>query len=177
MKGPQSPLRPSATLKPSSKPAYCRRWLESNSESAALLSGLLRIIHPELFQMAREAMVKLADLEESDNLIKIWMSLFNGCQVMSNRETPVHRDNNSRSEWYDVLCSVGPYGSADLELTNAGLTFQYNTGVILAICGRILRHGVSKTDGDRICLAYYMRENVQRRLGSEPASWSYLQNL
>ena len=64
-----------------------------------------------------------------------------------------------------------------MELTNVGLTFQYNTGVIVALCGRILRHGVSPTDGDRICLAYYMRENVQLRLGSSLARWSTQQSL
>jgi hypothetical protein len=177
LQGPDYDLRPSATLKSTAKQSYCRDWLKSNAESAALLSGLLRVIHPEMFVMARQAMVKLADMEEGDDLINLWTSLFNGCQVMSNRETPIHRDNNSSCEWYDILCSVGPYPGADLELTNVGLTFQYNTGVIFALCGRLLRHGVSATEGDRMCLAYYMRENVQRRLGSNPAGWSYRQEL
>lgn len=127
--------------------------------------------------MARQAMVKLASMDESDDLVNLWTSIFNGCQVMSNRETPVHRDNNSAAAWYNLLCSVGPYQTADMELTNVGLTFQYNTGVVFAICGRILRHGVSATDGDRMCLAYYMRENVQYRLGSTLASWSSQQSL
>jgi hypothetical protein len=127
--------------------------------------------------MARQAMAKLADMEEADDLINLWTSLFNGCQVMSNRETPVHRDNNSCAEWYDILCSVGPYKTADMELTNVGLTFQYHTGVILALCGRILHHGVSATDGDRMCLAYYMRQNVQARLASTSASWSSQQSI
>jgi hypothetical protein len=170
-------LRPSATLKSTSKHNYCRDWLRSNAESAALISGLLRVIHPELFRSARQAMKKLAVMDEADDLVNLWTSVFNGCQVLSNRETPIHRDNYSRSEWYDVLCSIGPYAGADLELTNVGLTFQYNTGVILAICGRMLRHGVSPTQGDRMCLSYYMRENVQSRLGTKPAGWSCRQNL
>jgi hypothetical protein len=121
--------------------------------------------------------VKLAEMEEADDLINLWTSLFNGCQVISNRETPIHRDNFSAITWYDLLCSVGPYPGADLELTNVGLTFQYNTGVILALCGRLLRHGVSATEGDRMCLSYYMRANVQRHLGSTPAGWSCHQDL
>lgn len=135
------------------------------------------MIHPELFAMSRNAMVKLATMEEADDLVNLWTSVFNGCQVMCNRETPIHRDNSSAAEWYDILCSVGPYPGADLELTNVGLTFQYNTGAILALCGRILRHGVSATEGDRMCLSYYMRENVQCRLGSRPAGWSYQRDI
>jgi hypothetical protein len=60
-----------------------------------------------------------------------------------------------------MLCSIGPYTGADLEFTNVGLTFQYNTGVILALCGLMLRHGVLAMQGNRMCLTYYMRENVQ----------------
>ena len=127
--------------------------------------------------MARQAMAKLAAMDDANDLINLWTSIFNGCQVMSNRETPVHRDNNSASKWYDLLCSVGPYHTAEMELTNIGLTFQYNTGVIVALCCCILHHGVSPTDGDRICLAYYMRENVQLRLGSSLARWSTQQSL
>lgn len=127
--------------------------------------------------MARQAMAKLAAMDDANDLINIWTSIFNGCQVMSNRETPVHRDNNSASPWYDLLCSVGPYHTADMELTNIGLTFQYNTGVIVALCGHIVRHGVSSTHGDRMCLAYYMRENVQCRLGSTLAGWSSQQSI
>jgi len=177
LQGPDFNLRPSVTLKPTARRSHCRDWLRSNADSAALLSGLLRVIHPNLFGMARAAMVKLAEMEEEDDLINSWTSVFNGCQVISNRETPIHRDNYSCFSWYDLLCSVGAYPGADLELTNVGLTFQYNTGVIFALCGRILRHGVSATEGDRMCLSYYMRENVQHRLGSTPAGWSYRQDL
>jgi hypothetical protein len=176
-KGPDYDMHPSATLKSTAKHPYCRDWLKANAESAALLSGLLRVIHPELFQMARQAMRKLEAMDEADDLVNLWTSVFNGCQVLSNRETPLHRDNYSCAEWYDVLCSIGPYTGADLELANVGLTFQYNTGVVLAICGRMLRHGVSATQGDRMCLSYYMRENVQSRLGSKAAGWSYRHDL
>lgn len=119
-------------------------------------------------------MSKLADMQLGDpnDLVNLWSSVFNACQVIVNRETPIHRDHNSHAQWYDVLCSIGPYMGADLELTNIGLTFQYNTGVMLAICGRLLRHGVSDTDGDRMCLAYYMRENVQSRMKTMPVGWS-----
>jgi len=122
--------------------------------------------------MARDAMLRLeANGGECADLVGIWSSVFNGCQVLSNRETPIHRDNNSRVEWYDLLCSVGPYHGARFEMPTVGLQFSYDTGVVMALCGKVLRHGVSPTPGERICIAYYMRENVQARLGSTYAGW------
>lgn len=134
---------------------------------------MLRITHPELYFMAREAMSSLQTLQNVQDVVMLWHSVFNGCQVISNRETPIHRDNNSHVKWYDLLCSVGPYTGADLEMPGAGLRFEYNTGTAVFLCGRLLRHGVSKADGDRVCIAYYMRENVQQRMGSKFAGWSH----
>jgi len=141
-----------------------------------LVNAILRVVHPELYFMARGAMEKLHEEAELTELLEIWASVFNGCQILSNRETPLHRDNNSCWEWYDLLCSIGPYADASFELPGVGLRFPYDTGVIVAICGRILRHGVSVANGDRICIAYYMRENVQRRLSSQLATWNHRLN-
>ena len=137
------------------------------------MSAMLRITHPELYIMARQAMSDLRKLEHLQDVVMLWHSVFNGCQVISNRETPIHRDNNSHVTWYVLLCSVGPYCGADLELPGAGLRFEYNTGTAMFLCGRLLRHGVSTAQGDRVCLAYYMRENVQKRVGSKFAGWSH----
>lgn len=137
------------------------------------MSAMLRITHPSLYAMARESMSAMRKLDHLHDIAMLWTSVFNGCQVISNRETPIHRDNNSHVCWYDLLCSVGPYSGVDLELPGAGLRFEYNTGTAMFLCGRLLRHGVSAADGDRVCLAYYMRENVQKRLGSKFAGWSH----
>lgn len=141
-------------------------------ETSSLLSALLRVVHPEQYSMAKAAMAELEERDDLHDLIQIWASVFNGCQVISNRETPFHRDNNSKAEWYDVLCSISPYENAAIELANVGLRFPYHSGVVFALCGRMLRHGVCKAKGDRVCVAYYMRENVQHRIGSRFAGWS-----
>ena len=56
-----------------------------------LLNAILRVVHPELFLMAQGAMEKLREDDELTQLIEIWASVFNGCQILSNRETPHHR--------------------------------------------------------------------------------------
>ena len=67
---------------------------------------------------------------------------------------------------------MGPYSDAVLELPGVKLHLQYNSGTVMALCGHLLQHGVSEAEGERICLAYYMSENVQRRLGVKFATWS-----
>jgi len=83
-----------------------------------------------------------------EDVVKLWYSIFNGAQVISNRETPVHRDNNSRSEWYDLLTTVGPYQEAILELPGVGLRFRYRSGTVIGLLRRVLSHGVSDADGE-----------------------------
>jgi hypothetical protein len=141
-------------------------------ESAALLSSVLRVIHPDLYKMARSSMAELLTQENLVEVVHMWMSVFNGVSVICNRETPIHRDHSSSSEWYDLLTTVGPYESAIFELPGIGLRFNYQSGTLIGLCGRVLRHGVSQAGGERVCLAYYMRKNVQDRLTSRSASWN-----
>jgi hypothetical protein len=142
------------------------------AESSTLLSSILRVIHPDLFFMGLVTMKKMGSKADPPEVLRLWYSLFNGVQIISNRETPVHRDHNSRWEWYDLLTSVGPYKNAILVFPGLGLTFQYDSGTVLGICGRLIRHGVSEAEGERICVAYFMRENVQKRLETRYAGWN-----
>jgi hypothetical protein len=172
LQGPDQELKPSVTLRSENLHRGGAGWLKAMAESSTLLSSILRVIHPELFFMGLEAMKKMGLEADPPEVLKLWYSLFNGVQIISNRETPVHRDHNSRWEWYDLLTTVGPYKNAILVFPGLGLTFQYNSGTVLGICGRLIRHGVSEAEGERICVAYFMRENVQKRLETSFAGWS-----
>jgi len=164
----------SSTLKEANRHKGGPEFLTAVGESSALLSAIIRVIHPELFEMGMEAMTKIRAETDLVEILKLWCSIFNGVQVISNREAPVHRDHIVRWEWYDLLATVGPYQTAIFELPGAGIRFFYDSGTVIGICGRVLRHGVSEANGERICLAYYMRENVQKRLGTKYASWNNL---
>jgi hypothetical protein len=41
----------------------------------------------------------------------------------------------------------------------------------MALSGRLLRHGVSFCEEERICLAMYMRDNLHHRLQVNAPSW------
>jgi hypothetical protein len=160
------------TLKSKNLDAPGIAWLKENQESTALISGLLSIVHPQLYRMAKTSMEQLASREDFAELVMSWQLVYNGCQVISNRNTLIHQDNNSQAEWYNTLVTIRPYAGAEIELPGVGLRFAYETRTVFLLCRRILRHGVSEGQGDRVCIAYYMRENIQRRLNVKPAGWS-----
>lgn len=167
-------LKSSASLRTASGAGDARQWLISMMESSMLLSALLAIMHPEQYVMCAECIRRLPDHCVDGDALNSWYSLFNGVQIISNRETPIHRDNGTELPWLDMLTTLGPYRQAKFHLPGAGVTLQYLSGTVIGLCGRLLRHGVSDIDGERICVAYYMRSNVQRRVDTKPAQWSYL---
>jgi hypothetical protein len=77
--------------------------------------------------------------------------------------TACHRDNSSRPEAYDLLATLGSYHSGKMKLPGLGLILDYNPGTVVALSGRIVLHEVPEVVGNRVCLAYYMRDNVHER--------------
>ena len=140
-------------------------------ESSALISAMLRVMHPALYSAGRQMMQCLASNDSLRSAISQWSSVFNACTLLSNRWTPNHRDNYSRAQWYDILTTFGAYRGAFLNLSSIGLKLQYSSGTVVGSSGKILQHGVPECEGERMCLAYYMRDKVHERMGVEAAPW------
>jgi hypothetical protein len=141
-------------------------WLDEIMESNLVMSAILAIIHPKLykagrktFDYTRNAAKTAADLK-GQNVLSRWTSVFNGLSVIGNRVTPLHRDVNSRVQWYDLLITLGSYRDCTLELPGAGCSLEYGPGTVVGLSGMVLAHEVPKFDGERVCYAYFMRNNV-----------------
>ncbi|THH15727.1 hypothetical protein EW146_g4796 [Bondarzewia mesenterica] len=146
--------------------------LQGGAEAAEKwLNGILRIIHPEQYFAGIECIEKLGDITDIGELVRRWPSVFNGVSVIAQRLTPPHRDGNSRAEWYDLLATIGPYQNGTFELPGIGVSFQYNSGTVIALCGQVLTHSVPNVDGERVCFAWFMRDNVHERLGIRARGW------
>lgn len=142
---------------------------------SALLSAVLSVIHPDLYRSGMDTMKRLHAQPDLVPALQHWTSVFNAVTVLSNRATPLHRDNHSRPQWYDMLTTIGPYEEAWLELPGIGLKLQYNSGTVMGFGGKVLRHGVPECRGERVCLAYYMRDKVHERMEVEAAQWMKIQ--
>jgi hypothetical protein len=166
-------------LKPRSENLLTLGWLEETSESFALMGALLSIVHPELYQIGREVLKKVADSpdmvkdgEEVLEVLRLWTTPFSGYGLISNCTTPFHRDNNSQGQWYDCLTTIGEYEKgAQLKLKNLGLDLDYPSGTMVFLLGKIVRHGTSEINGNRVCIAQYMRDKVHERMRMRSPEW------
>ncbi|EGN97531.1 hypothetical protein SERLA73DRAFT_56793, partial [Serpula lacrymans var. lacrymans S7.3] len=147
-------------------------WLQSSVETGALMSAILRVAHPALYELAWEVPGQFEDHMDDVMVLKAWSLVFNALSIISNQEMPVHGDCLSKAEWYNMLASVGDYDEAILEPTGVGFCFKFDSGTIAAFSGKLLNHGVSSCSGERICFVYYMREYIHTMYGVETLGWS-----
>lgn len=157
----------------------CHQWLKDIYEMSAFVGAILSVIHPDLYESGIKSLEAIAEkpehIRESEedvlDILRIWGSPFNVLSVISNRECPFHRDVNARIPWYDILCSFGTYTGGRMELPGFGIRLAYDPGSMVGLAGRVVRHGVSEAEGERVCLTYFMRDAVQEKLQVRAGHW------
>ena len=156
------------------------RWASEMEESSALIGSILGITHPELYQQGIEALTLLSSdgakfVDDQDQLmraLKVWTSPFTALSVITNRSTPAHRDTKGRNEWLDFVVALGEDDSVGvMTFPGLGLSVGYNPGTVIALAGKVIRHAADFEGGERACIAYYMRNKVQERLGIPAGTW------
>jgi hypothetical protein len=104
--------------------------------------------------------------------LQYWASMFNTLSVITNRQTPNHRDHLFVPEGFDILTIVGNYSNGHMRMPSLQLEFKYDPGCMIAFSGRIVRHGVHEVEGDRIAWAWYMRDSVHVYVGIPSCGWA-----
>jgi hypothetical protein len=148
--------------------------MEETKEPEEFLNYVLLLIHPSLYKTGSSILHILRSLQDTADIASLWTSVFTGIAVISNRETPTHVDYNGRPEWYDLLTVKGSHSSRStrLDLPEMGLSLTYGPGTVVALSGQIFQHCVRFWgDGDRICYARFMREEVRKRFDIGPGDW------
>ncbi|KAG2758144.1 hypothetical protein P692DRAFT_201780049 [Suillus brevipes Sb2] len=157
--------------------------LEAIARPAAIATAALRVMHPEQYFAGLRTMSALGDKAESNELPKMsetlqyWASVFNTLSIISNRETPNHRDHLSMPECFDILTTAGNYSNARMSMPSLQLEFKYDPGCMIAFSGRIVRHGVHAVQGDRIAWAWYMRDSVHSYAGVPSSGWARKEHI
>jgi hypothetical protein len=148
-------------------------WLDAASESNSILSAILAVIHPTLYDAGRQTVKCLRNTPEIDpqDVLSRWASVFSGVAVISNQSTPLHRDGSLRYQWYDILVTLGRYRNCNLELPGLGISLEYGPGTVVGISGQVLEHLVPHFEGDRVCYAYFMRNNVHEWAKVPASKW------
>lgn len=152
-------------------------------DAHALLSATLSIIHPQLYTVGRESMIRLWQTAsaERDNkmldILRIWPSVYNTASIMANRCSPYHVDMNGKVEWFDQLLTVGRYTGLDMVFPRQHLRLRYDPGTMIAFSGRLLVHGAGDVEGERVCIAWYMQQKVHSAFGIQPCDYANLQDV
>lgn len=177
------PLEISKTLKAKAGDASLN-WCRDNRFLSALIGGVLKIIHPELHEIATTALTSLrlsqptvrpwildGEDRRMEDVLDAWFHPFSAVSLMVNRATPCHRDVGGRNSWTDILLTMGEYEDGRLELPGLGVRLRYEPRTVVGLLGKVVRHGASEVRGERMCLAYYMRDKVHERLGFPAGGW------
>jgi hypothetical protein len=137
-------------------------WLAAISESNAIVSAILVIIHPKLYDAGWETINCLMKTPEvcPQNVLSQWASIFSGIFIISNCMTLLHQDNGSRTHWYDVLVALESYQNCNLELPGLSISLEYSSDAVVGLLEMVLKHRVPMVEGDRVCYAYFMKDNV-----------------
>jgi hypothetical protein len=169
-----NPLEVSAAL----NTAAGQRWISSMKEAGCLLGGIYSVMHPALaeagFRYVQTVTDNATGIEKGHliaGLAEVWTLPFVSMSIMVNRETPLHRDNGGAPEWLDVLLPLGTYADGYFNVPGLGRRFHYSPGDLVGLAGRILRHS-AECNGNRACIAFYMRKNVFSSLGLPHVGWA-----
>jgi hypothetical protein len=143
-------------------------------ETSALTSGITRIAHGGLYSAGVSAFLRMQNMEELEHAVRDWSSVFSVMSVIVDRGSPLHRDSGTVPSAYDLLVTIG--GDEDIAMSwpGLGVKVSYSTGTAVLFSGYVLAHGVPASNSERLCFAYYMKDNVHERFSVKTPPWSEL---
>ncbi|KAI6150347.1 hypothetical protein BKA82DRAFT_4013167 [Pisolithus tinctorius] len=107
-----------------------REWVDQMSDTNALLSVILHVVHLQMYADGRGVLICLGEQAEQQvdldmsSILSIWSSTYSSMSVM-----------------YDMLVTVGDYLPLDFVIPMLNLQLHYNPGTIIAFSGSALEHG------------------------------------
>lgn len=141
--------------------------MEDEEHTNALIGAILAVVHPNLYGMQFDVLSRLnADAmtvnhsKTMQGVLPHWSTPFTGFALISNRESPFHRDTKGGKELYDLVASFGNYRGGRFEVPLFGSKFAYNPGSVFILPGFIFEHGASRVEGDRVCFANFFKPTV-----------------
>lgn len=163
------------------KPA-APEWVRATERISAFLGAVLAVAHPATYDIGMKCLKEIgqskqvAKTENLEELMQIWSSPYTTISLMSNRDTPAHRDVGASYTCMDLVVSVGTYTTGEFKVPGLGMTFWYRPGTVIGLLGRVVRHEAAAIGG-RLCFAQYLRETVLHSLQLPSPDWVKIQDL
>ncbi|KAH9911264.1 uncharacterized protein B0H18DRAFT_864660, partial [Fomitopsis serialis] len=167
----ESNSRPAVSVLLRKADSVGREWLEAMVEPHIIISGMLHVMHPQLYSCGIASLQALRGDPSRRVVLDIWSNPFNALSIMLNRRSRLHQDQMSSKEWYDMLLSVGGDPHLVIRFPTIPLVLPYKSGTIATFSGARLPHEVPESQAERVCVAYYMRPNIHAWARVAMAGW------
>ena len=146
-------------------------FLQDMKETNALISGIFRMLHPD---QCRHGLAFYEDLRRFPDIADItrhWASAFTAFQVINNRTSPPHTDRGTSYGALDVLTAIGDFKGGHIHTPNLPVDFAQEPGCVLALATRVIPHGVQPYEGNRISIAWFMKDDVMSWAQLPQTTW------
>jgi hypothetical protein len=159
------------------------KWIKAMEDTTSFIGAVVSVINPAVFQTglrfigALERQPHLITKRENLNgLLACWTSPYSSASLMSNRDSPLHRDRSGEFSTMDMLLTVGNYTNGRFHVPGLGYEFMYTTGTVIGVVGRVLMHGATAS-GERVCYAQWNKQNVLATLNLPETKWVCVDDL
>ena len=159
------------------------QWLKGMEDTSMLLGAIISIINPGVFETGKSFIQEMyrhpdrvAKRENLTALLESWTSPYTSASLMSNRDSPLHRDGSGGYSTMDLLLSIGNYCNGRFHVPGLGYDFMYTAGSVVGLVGRVLLHGATSS-GERLCYAQWNKQNVLDSLHLPETEWINVDDL
>lgn len=158
-------------------------WIEGAWATFALAAAAQSITSPLSYQSGRAALEAHREYVLAvPDFMAAWALPFTALSVIANRSSPWHRDTKAPLSASDLLITLGGNKpdrlcsegrrNGRMHLPGIGIYLDYASGSIMSINSKLVRHSVSESENERLCLAFFLRESVLDALGVAKPEWS-----
>lgn len=172
------PLYPSKAFSSPTHQEKTIRWFQSIYPILAVLSGVLKIVHPEQYALGMSLLEELpqhpqhlSNPEFMLDLLARWALPFSGMAVLVNRSTAAHRDKGGFSTFFDLCTTFGHYSSVPFKLPQVRTTLSYSPGCSIILLAKIFIHEVPAIPADRVALILFTKDHIAETLKLSPCGW------
>ena len=141
-----------------------------------VLSAILRIVHPEEYDLSVRLQKKLAWHAEVPNrytlleLIQHWAFPFHRFDLTDNPPTYLWRDDRGVSGGINIISAFGDFVHGEVSFPNIGLTCDYNPGTVLCLPPRLFVHQFNTEGGKHFAIDHHCCSWTRGQVFREPLS-------
>lgn len=152
-------------------------FLQDMKETNALISGIFRMLHPHQFNNGMNLYEEWRRIPNMADIAQQWASSFTAFQVINNRTCPPHTDRGASYGALDVLTAIGDFKGGHICAPNLPVDFAQEPGSVLALATRTILHGVEPYEGNRISIAWFMKDDVMSWAGQPQTTWMHKDDI